>query len=662
MFSNNFRAPVRASHVRFLITLPVCLVCTTALQAQTRLPDVVVTATRFQEPAATLPFGVSVVTAEEIQASGVTSVNEAIMKLLGVVGRLDTSGGNNYTLDLRGFGATSDGNQVVIVDGLRLNEADLSTAGLASIPIESVYRIEVLRGTGSVLYGEGATGGVIVVTTKAGTGAQRTTSAQLYAAVGSQGLRESRASAVLAAGGFSVDLAASQRDSDGHRQNFASQANAVTASAQWSNDWLRLGARAGRDAMHSGLPGALSAALYALDPTQVDPNRPSARTDYGANQKNHSGFFVEAHLGDWQLAADTNWRDKKYDSVLFGGAYDYSVGADNTSLRARHEGKFGSWTNVFVVGYDKGAWDRTITANDFNPTAVGTVGSARSTAYYLKDDILLPTGTRLTAGVRSERMAKTEALSATSLGERQQAWEAGLSQTLGSGFTGYGRVGRSYRLGNVDEFSFAIPAVPLRAQTSRDVEIGARWKDAQSQIDVRWYRHNLRDEIGFDPSASGPFGPCCGANVNFDPTRRQGVEVEGRHALTPGLDLRVNAALRQAKFTAGPYVGNDVSLVPRQSLALRTDWRPAPGHTFNAGVNWVSSQSPDFANTCRMPSYTTADLRYAYQRGSAEFALGVANLTDHKYFTQSFGCLAGVATSVYPEAGRTVTASLRYKF
>ena len=52
----------------------------------------------------------------EIKASGVTSVNDAIMKLLGVPGRVDFYGGGDYALDLRGFGTTADNNQVVIVD------------------------------------------------------------------------------------------------------------------------------------------------------------------------------------------------------------------------------------------------------------------------------------------------------------------------------------------------------------------------------------------------------------------------------------------------------------------------------------------------------------------------------------------------------------------
>lgn len=166
------------------------------------LPETVVSATRFNEPLASLPLGVSVITAEQIRLAGATTVNEAVMKLLGVPGRQDLYGGGDYALDLRGFGSTADSNQVVVLDGVRLNEADTGGTRLAGIPIDAVERIEVLRGNGAVLYGEGATGGVIVITTKAGNGSARRNSASVYGAIGSHDLRELRASATLAAGAF----------------------------------------------------------------------------------------------------------------------------------------------------------------------------------------------------------------------------------------------------------------------------------------------------------------------------------------------------------------------------------------------------------------------------------------------------------------------------
>ncbi|HEY0886324.1 MAG TPA: TonB-dependent receptor, partial [Ramlibacter sp.] len=194
-----------------------------------------------------------------------------------------------------------------------------------------------------------------------------------------------------------------------------------------------------------------------------------------------------------------------------------------------------------------------------------------------------------------------------------------------------------------------------------DVELGARWSYAGGKADVRAWRSALANEIGFDPAAAGPFG-MLGANVNFDPTRRQGVELDATHALVPTVALRVNAALREAKFRAGPHSGHDVPLVPRQTVALRADWTPAAAHRVSGGVNWVGSQHPDFANTCTIPSYTTADARYAYEWERLELSLAVANLFDRRYYTQAFGCTAGATTSIYPEPGRTITAALRVKF
>ena len=634
-------------------------------QTYATLKDVVVTATRFSESSASLPFGVSVITSEDISAFGITSINEAVMKLLGVPGRLDTSGGNNYTLDLRGFGVTADSNQVVIVDGLRMNEGDTVPAGLAHIPIDSVERIEVLRGTGSVLYGEGATGGVIVVTTKAGAGVKRINSAQLYGAAGSNGLSDIRANAVLASGGFSMDVSADDRRSDGHRENLASTSKDLAVSAQWSNDWLRVGARGGHNELQSGLPGSLSTAAYLANPYQADPSRITAKTDMGNIKSDNSGVFFEASVGDWQWVADANQRAKKYVSVMYGGAYGYDVNANNYSARARHESRLDSGSNVFVAGSDKGDWKRTITASGFTP--VGTVANANTVAYYLKDDFTFAsTSTRLSAGWRTEEMKKFEGASVTAMSETQNAWEFGVSQPLTEKLMVYGRMGSSFRLANVDEFSFTTPGATLKPQTSRDLELGARWKLASTELEARWYRNELNNEIIYDSAAMGPYSiwGSNGANVNLDPTQRQGIELEMKQAIDAGLDLRFNAALRQATFTTGAYSGNTVPLVPSKTLAFHANWRPASGHSLDGGLNWVSSQyaGGDFLNQFSMPAYTTLDVRYAYQLRNVEFALSVSNLLDEKYYSQAYVNFNSTDVGIYPEPGRTFTASVRLKF
>ena len=295
------------------LTLPAAFVAIGQDVAPNTLPETVVSGSRVAGPRDAQPFGTSVITAEDIQSSGVATVNEAIMRLLGVPGRQDSYGGGDYALDLRGFGITSDSNQVVVVDGIRISEADQGGTRMAGIPIESVTQIEVIRGSGSVLYGEGATGGVIIITTKSGKGVARENSGSVYAAAGSYGLREGRANATLASGGFSLDVNAMNRATDNNRDNFHSRFNALSTVAQWSNDWLRVGASQSNDDLSTGLPGSLSPEQYALTPQIA-----TTKSDRASISNVRTGIFAEAELGDWQLIANAGSREKTV-RALFSG-------------------------------------------------------------------------------------------------------------------------------------------------------------------------------------------------------------------------------------------------------------------------------------------------------------------------------------------------------
>jgi len=619
-------------------------------QSRVTLPDTVITATRFPEDAQPLPIGVSVITADEIRASGASTIDEALMRILGIVGRQDSFGGGEYNLDLRGFGASADNNQVVIVDGVRFSEADLSGTRVAGIPIESVERIEVLRGSGAVLYGEGATGGVIVITTRSGAGRERGNSASMYGSAGSFGLRNARANATVAGGGFALDASAEKRDTDNDRANFRSKVDAASLAGQWANETVRLGVRYGHDNLDTGLPGALTQAQFDADPHQT-----THPDDHATVRNERTGVFGEAKLGTWQLAGEASHRTKQLRSLNSGYEYDYDIASSSDSLRAKHESRWGEGANHLAVGTDHTRWTRDVLGN-FPSTAAQS-----SRSWYAKDDFTFGSGTRVSAGWRTESIEKDNSSALSGLAGRLHAWELAASHPVTPNLTAYARIGRSYRLANVDEFGFTSPGVILQPQTSRDAELGARWNYGPGKAELRAYRSLLENEIGYDPNAAGPYG-FAGANVNFDPTRRAGVELDVRHTLSPALVLRVNAAVRNAEFREGPYAGKDVPLAPRETLAVRGDWTPAAGHRVTGGVNWVSSQHPDFDNRCTMPAYTTADVRYAYTLRQVELSLGIANLFDRRYYTQAFGCAAGVTDAIYPEAGRAFTAAARVSF
>src|SRR5690606_37743816 len=162
---------------------------------------VTVSASRFESDVA--PIGATVITAQQIREAGINNVNEAIRKIGGVFGRQNYSGTSDYSLDLRGFGTNSEQNIAIFVDGIRISENELQPAMLSAIPVESVERIEIVRGGGSVLYGDGATGGTIQIITKRG--ATRGTHGSVVAAVGNRGQEELRASLNKGWDGFSFD-------------------------------------------------------------------------------------------------------------------------------------------------------------------------------------------------------------------------------------------------------------------------------------------------------------------------------------------------------------------------------------------------------------------------------------------------------------------------
>ena len=112
----------------------------------TTLEEVVVTANRQEEKISFVPANVTVVSETDIKNSTAYDLPDLLRNQTGV--HVNDIAGNrrNYTVDLRGFGETASLNTLVLVDGRRINEADLSGSDWALIPLDRVNKIEIIRG------------------------------------------------------------------------------------------------------------------------------------------------------------------------------------------------------------------------------------------------------------------------------------------------------------------------------------------------------------------------------------------------------------------------------------------------------------------------------------------------------------------------------------
>jgi vitamin B12 transporter len=127
------------------------------------LDDVVVTATRTPKVKTALVSDVSVLTREQIERAGASSLTDVLRMQPGV--QISTSGGAGTASSVFLRGTNSD-HVVVLVDGLRINSATSGTTSFENIPLGQIDRIEILRGPASSLYGADAVGGVIQIFTR----------------------------------------------------------------------------------------------------------------------------------------------------------------------------------------------------------------------------------------------------------------------------------------------------------------------------------------------------------------------------------------------------------------------------------------------------------------------------------------------------------------
>jgi vitamin B12 transporter len=130
--------------------------------------EVVVTATRIADRIERAIAHTTVITSEEIAASGAADVPTLLRREAGI--ELPQSGGlgSQSSIFLRG---TNFNHTLVLVDGVRLGSATTGATALDQIMLDQIERIEIVRGPASSLYGSDAIGGVIQIFTRKGRGA-----------------------------------------------------------------------------------------------------------------------------------------------------------------------------------------------------------------------------------------------------------------------------------------------------------------------------------------------------------------------------------------------------------------------------------------------------------------------------------------------------------
>ena len=661
---------------------------------------VIVTATRFPEDVRRLPASTTVLTADDIARSAARTLPELLSEQVGF--SMKDLYGNNAAvtaIDLRGYGASGPQNTLILVDGRRLNDFDLSGVQWASIPIAMIERIEILRGTGAVLYGDNASAGVVNIITRS-----PLRQGKLFDAMGRLGSYETVEGQLYgnyATDRFGVNALLYGYESEGYRANNRNEQQNAAVNLRWALGEGALDLRFGVDQQELRLPGArIVQPSIGLDEYASDPRGAQTPNDYASRDGRRAGMGYTQRFGDAELSIGLDYRDKDQRGFFEqGGAPFTNYRADKLELnsvtpKVRVPFSTASVRHSVVAGVDWNDWQYTSRRtnrpeNLSQPINVVKVDQ-EALGVYLQDTLQLTATTVATLGWRRERVKYngTDAFDASSPGcveqfgfcsgaapvaqtQEEDAWEVGLRQALGAQWSVFGRVGRSFRFANAEEiYEFdtfgASEFQVLKPQTAETYELGVEWRRGANRVRAAFFTSDIDNEIHLDPFTAGV------GNRNLPPSRRRGVELDGQWLLSKTFRLGAGYAYTEAKFRegvlpGGPFaIGTDLSiagktvpLVPEQKLNLSFSWEIMPRTTLSGAVTAISDQyrDNDEPNTLsKIPAYETVDLKLAQRFPWGRLSLAVNNLFNQDYYTYSARSqFVPDRYSVYPLPGTTVS-------
>ncbi len=627
-------------------------------QSQELLDEIVVTASRFLSEDRTIAANVTTITSADIAATPVGNLPDLLATRAGIdVRSLYGGQGADAMVSLRGFGENASLRTLVIVDGRRLDQLEFITPNWASIPLDSIERIEIVRGSGSVLYGDQAVAGVINIITHRG----KENATDVALSLGSFNSKAVSASLARSDTPLRFAVTATHKESDEYRRNNAHRNTA--GSVRVTRDLVNgeLYAELGASELFYELPGAVNTAQYASDP------RASETTDSWFKRENHYlrpglrwratpslEFAVELSL---EQSHNRSWISNWF------SYRDVTVRTTAISPRLRWSHGLGALPSTTVVGFD---WSD---ANLDQDQASAPGGALTKTVtlkrdgggFYVQNTTEPLAGLAITLGAREQRFRSraTDSIvaGAAARTDRKSAAELGIAWKPAEAWKLFVKESTTFRYPVLDEWTTfsGLASPPARPETGRGTDVGFEWRAAGHSVQVTHYDLRMEDEIAWNNMTL--------QNENLQKTRHRGIEIDTRWKLAADWRFDLSWSHREAMFREGTNAGKTIPLVPTTRWTAMLSWNGGSLGRHGLLANHVGARyfGGDNGNVrAKLPAYTTLDWQSSWPLAQWELGLRIANLTDRKYSTIGFDY--GFGASYYPANPRGTYLTARYRF
>jgi vitamin B12 transporter len=582
------------------------------------LPNMVVTATRTETAKNQLATATTVYTRKDIERLQVQTLPDLLKGTSGI--DITQSGGYGKTTSLFMRGTNSD-DILVLVDGIKIGSTSLGTSPFEFIPMDSVERVEIIKGPQSSLYGSEAMGGVIQIFTR-------------------KGAETEKPSITLDTGGGS----------------YSTYKAAGTVSGKWKNNWYTLGSSGfGSHGYNNQQPtfgpygvnqpdndGYSNAAVNARVGHHFENNseieafflRTQGTTHYDGNYQNKTNFIEQVVgtsasmdiLNDWRSTLRFGQSQDDNDQFAPGGAFSSQF--NSTRWNA-------TWLNQFTLsenhqvtaGFDY-RMDEINSSESYNKNSRYDTGAFTELHSRLWEDHFV------NASVRYDNNQQFGDYVTGNVGWKYN-WNYGIS--LLASF------GNAFKAPSLNDLYYPnYGNSTLKPEESTSYETGITGNHNWGQWEIRAYHTNIDNLITptMDP-----------VTYNFSAENIGKAQIEGLESEIGTQLMGWNGKLTMNLLN--PINVETNGRLPRRAKEmLAFDLSRSIG-AFDLGAN-VLAQSDRFdntQNTIKVAGYTTLDLRSAYHLNKNwMLSAKLNNLLDKNYQT----------VDTYNMPGRNFFLSIHY--
>lgn len=496
--------------------------------------EMTVIGTRSEQPFDEATAAAEVIDRKEIETSGARDVAD-VLGMRANVAVTATQFGSSVQLQ----GLDPD-HVLVLVDGQRLAGRKGGVIDLGRIPLDSVARVEIVRGPASALYGSDAMGGVInIVTRRAGEPFE----AEGELRYGERNTLDLNGSAATRGSAGLLRVTAGLRRGDAYRLDTGSVATSGSAYDE-THALVR-----GETDLSSRLKLDGTASWSLRDTTGVDAGAGGAIYDrVGRLETLSASLRPQLDLGGGsklRLTVEGTWLTDQFmqdqrgaadlDKIDEAGEQLWSVGLQSDIRLGSH---------LLIAGVE------TLLERMESDRLEPREGTRNRLGIYLQDEWLVTDDLRIAPGVRVDLQEDAAAQPAPRMAVRYDPVKTVILR---------GSYGMAWRAPSFQEMLqlFENPSVgyvvqgnpDLKPETSHGGTLGAEWKPTRSfSLGVEAFRQEIDDLISTatvrEPTAGAPrlFG-----YVNVDRALTQGVETKVRVRPMHTLDLQVGYAFTDAR-------------------------------------------------------------------------------------------------------------------